>query len=155
MRRSVPVSFLMPDRRLYSLLALAGAAPFVAAALLPLAGFEKIGPFGTPSKLALSYGLTIACFLAGVHWATRLYRQDDAPPFLLVSSNLVALAAWFAYLLLPTSWAIACLVLLFVYLWYVDFRLRGRQLLDAHYFRIRTAATGLVVLSLLTVLAAL
>ena len=65
--------------RLYSLLALTGASPFVACAVLPLAGIGSIPGFGALDVLASTYGLAIVCFLAGAHWATYIYKQHETP----------------------------------------------------------------------------
>ena len=145
----------MPDRRLYSILTLAGAAPFVAAAVLPLLGFESIGPLGPAVDLALSYGLAIVCFLAGIHWATRLYLEVELPLNLLVTSNVVVLGAWFPFLLASESLAATALILAFVFLLFIDYRLLALKVIDQHYFRLRAAATALAIGSLLVILASL
>ncbi len=145
----------MPDRRLYSILTLAGAAPFVAAAVLPLLGFEMIGPLGHATDLALSYGLAIVCFLAGIHWATRLYLDVELPLNLFVASNVVVLGAWFPFLLASESLAAGALIIAFAFLLFVDYRLLGHKIIDEHYFRLRTAATVLAIGSLLVIMATL
>ena len=143
----------MTDSKLYSILTLAGAAPFVAAALLPLLGFDTIGPLGPAVDLATSYGLAIVCFLAGVHWATFLYGQVAEPPVnLFVASNVVVLGVWFPFLLAPAKWTLVALIVAFVFLLYVDYRLLAKQVIEPHYFRMRSTATALAVFSLLIVL---
>jgi hypothetical protein len=138
----------MPDRRLYSILTLTGAAPFVAAAVLPLLGYPTIGPLGPAADLALSYGLAIVCFLSGVHWATWLYLRDKAPFNLFAASNAVVLGCWFPYLLAPAHWTAVALIAAFAFLLFVDVRLRAVGVIDDHYLRIRTVATALAVASL-------
>ena len=48
----------MEDRPIYSALTLAGVTPFLACALLPVAGVEAIEPFGRLHQLAGDYGVT-------------------------------------------------------------------------------------------------
>jgi len=138
----------MTDRRLYSLLTLTGAAPFVAAALLPPLGFPTVGPFGSAVDLALSYGLAIICFLAGAHWATFLYRRDQSPGNLFVASNLVVLGTWIPYLVAPVRVVACAMILAFLALLFIDYRLRQSGVIESHYLTIRTTATVLAVASL-------
>lgn len=142
----------MPDQRLYSILAFAGAAPFVAAAVLPLLGFVDIGPFGPAHEVAAAYGLAIVCFLAGTHWGTYLTRARTLPVNLFITSNVVVLGAWFPFMLASTTGVIVALLIAFAYLLFVDYRLLAVQEIDSAYFRVRVAATSLAAVSLVVVL---
>ena len=73
---------------------LAGAAPFLACALLPIAGVEAFGRLGRLDQLASDYGVAILCFLTGIHWATQLYARAAAPFNLFIGSNVVFLAVF-------------------------------------------------------------
>ena len=141
----------MTDRRLYSLLTLTGALPFVAAALLLPFGVTTVGPLGATVDLALSYGLAIVCFLAGIHWATFLYRRDASPGNLFVASNLVVLGTWIPYLLAPARFVAVAMIVAFIALLWVDYGLERLGVIDSHYLALRTAATLLAVLSLATI----
>lgn len=143
----------MKDRRLYTLLTLTGATPFVAAAVLPLLGFPTIAPFGDLVNVALSYGLAIICFLAGIHWATYLYDHDQTPGNLFLASNLVVLGVWIPYLFAPVPVVAVCMIAAFLALWLIDLRLRQLEVIDAHYLAVRSTATALAVLSLAIVAA--
>ena len=123
----------MTDRPVYTTLTIAGAAPFIAAAALPPLGFETIGLLGPA---------------AGAHWATFLHRRDAAPTNLFVASNVVVLGVWIPYLLAPIGWTAIALIAAFLYLLYVDYRLRAAGAVDAHYLTVRTIATALAVVSL-------
>jgi len=142
----------MDTRHLYSLLAYAGVAPFVACALLPLMGIVSIPPFGPLDQLVNSYGLAIVCFLSGIHWAYYLANKDDLPFNLMVSSNAIFLLAWFGFVVgeLSTSLLIqmASLIILLV----IDWRLRTADVITAHYFRVRLTATSLAIASLVVLL---
>lgn len=138
----------MNDSKLYSLLAFAGASPFLAGALLQLAGIEALGPFGAVDELAASYGLAIVCFLAGTHWATFLYRQSETPFSLLIWSNVVFLVVWFGFVLAGTAWALSAQLVALLALLFVDSRLLRAGLITRDYFRVRSVATSLAAISI-------
>lgn len=144
----------MIQHRLYSILALAGTIPFLAAALFALLGIEAIGPFGSPTDVALSYGLAIASFLAGTHWAIYLLQGPALPLNLFISSNVIVLGAWFPFVLLSAAGAIAALLIAFLCLLYIDYRLLNAGIIEAHYLRVRSVATATAATALLVVMLA-
>ncbi|MDH3336286.1 MAG: DUF3429 domain-containing protein [Gammaproteobacteria bacterium] len=141
----------MQDNRLYSFLALAGASPLVACAVLLVDGVETIPGFGSLDVLACSYGLAIVSFLAGAHWATYMFKQSETPFNLFVSSNVVFLAVWFAFVLASLDVALLTQVLAFLFLLFVDHRMLLSGLISRNYFQVRATATALAVASLLAI----
>ncbi len=142
----------MDDKTVYTTLVIAGATPFLACALLPIAGIDSIPPFGKLDELASHYGLAILCFLTGIHWATQLYSPDKAPFNLFIGSNLVFLAVWIAYVTSSLGWALATQLIAFPLLLAIDFRLLQAGLITRHYLGIRFVATALACFSLLFIL---
>lgn len=142
----------MENNRLYTLLALAGTTPFVACALLPLIGIDTLPVLGALDVLASTYGLAIICFLAGAHWGTYLLSQSATPFNLFISSNVVFLAVWFAFIGATLSWSIATQIVAFQVLLFIDYRLRQHAVISADYFGIRFVATLIATVSLLVVL---
>jgi hypothetical protein len=138
----------MPHRRLYTALALAGTLPFAACALVDLSGASLPWLTVAPHDIVNAYGLGILSFLAGSHWGTYLYRSSESPINLMIASNLLFLAAWFAFVFAGPPVASATQIAVFVALLAVDDRLRRSGLIDGHYFRIRLTATLVAVLSL-------
>jgi hypothetical protein len=128
-------------------LAFAGALPFVASALLLWAGHTSLPVLGVVSNIAGSYGLLILAFMAGVQWGQRLGGIETSLNLLLIS-NTVALAAWFAYLLLSPKLFFASLAALFAVVLMIDKRLAAEGHLSSDYIRTRTAVSALVVMSL-------
>lgn len=128
-------------------LAFAGALPFVVCALLLWAGHTTLPVLGSVSNIAASYGLLILAFMAGIHWGQRLSGVETRLNFFL-SSNAIALAAWFAYLLLSPRLFFAALAMLFAILLLIDRRLGAEGHLPTDYVRTRTTVSALVVLSL-------
>ena len=142
----------MEEKSIYSALTLAGITPFLACALLPLAGVEAIEPLGGLDQLAGSYGMAILCFLTGVHWATQLYASDKVPLNLFVGSNAVFLAVWIAYVATNLTMSLVAQLVAFPLLLAVDFRLQQTGLVSRHYLGIRFIATALACFSLLFIL---
>lgn len=142
----------MHERRLYSILTLTGAAPFVIAAVAPYIGIAAIGPLGTPVFIALSYAVAIVSFLAGAHWATYLYHGRELAVNLLLVSNVVVVVCWVAFLSGSTAASITASVLAFAVLIGIDRMLLARSIIDRHYFRVRLLATVIACLSLVALL---
>ena len=144
----------MKSSALYTGLAFAGATPFLICALLPLIGIDAIAPLGRLDTLVSSYGLAIICFLAGAHWSTYLLREADIQINLLISSNVVFLVVWIAFVAAGLTWVIASQLVAFVALLLIDYRLLRIRVISASYFRVRGIATALAVLSLFLILIA-
>ena len=138
----------MTNQALYSLLAYTGALPFAACALLTILGVAAVDGLGPIDEVAASYGLGIISFVAGTHWATYLYGRSNGTGNLLVSSNVIFLIVWFAYLLAATGAAMIVQAGAFLALLFVDYRLLNAGGISAHYFRVRTLATTIAVVSL-------
>lgn len=145
----------MERKRLYSILAYAGALPFVACALLPYLGIDELRNIGSFDYIARVYGFGIVCFLTGVHWGTFLYKSEACPDNLFVTSNAVFLAVFFAFLLDAGALTLFVLVLAFVCLLYIDYRLLKVGLLDSDYFRLRVTVTSIAVVSLVATIVAI
>jgi hypothetical protein len=128
-------------------LAFAGALPFVTCAVLLWAGHVSFPVLGAVSNIAASYGLLILAFMAGVQWGQRLSGVETSLNLFLIS-NAVALAAWFAYLLLSPKLFFASLAVLFAVVLMIDKRLAAEGHLSPDYIRTRTAVSALVVMSL-------
>jgi ATP/ADP translocase len=128
-------------------LAFAGALPFVAAALLLWAGHVSVPVLGSVANIAASYGLLILAFMVGVQWGQRLSGVETRLNLFLIS-NAIALAGWFAYLLLSPKLFFASLAVLFAVVLMIDKRLAAEGHVSADYIRTRTAVSALVVMSL-------
>ena len=143
----------MESRKLYPLLTYAGVLPFVGCALMPLVGLRQLWNLGSFDYIAGAYGLAIVCFLCGAHWATFLYHRAAAPDNLLVTSNVIVVACWFAFLMAAQAVTLFVLVLALLCLLFIDYRLLRAGLLTDYYFRMRTTATVIAVLSLAIIIA--
>ncbi|MGB5335307.1 MAG: DUF3429 domain-containing protein [Woeseiaceae bacterium] len=143
----------MQDSKLYTALALAGTIPFIACAMLPLLGYESLPRLGPLDQLVASYGLAIVCFLAGSHWGTYLCGRSADSLNLFVISNVIFLATWFAYVGTGIRSALITQVFAFLTLLFIDLRLKESDVISATYFRVRTTATLIAVVSLLIVVA--
>jgi uncharacterized membrane protein YoaK (UPF0700 family) len=122
----------------------AGALPFVIGALLVFLRVHSLPFIGSTQNAVLSYGLLIISFMAGVHWGQYLSGVRGEVN-LLLSSNMVALLAWFGFLLLPTLWFCLLLIFLFAVLYLIDMQLDS----PTDYLKTRRHVTAIVCLSLL------
>ena len=143
----------MESRKLYPVLTYAGALPFAGCALMALFGIETLWNLGSYVHIAAAYGLAIVCFLCGAHWGTYLYNRAAAPDNLFVTSNVIVVACWFAFLMAAQAITLFVLVLAFLCLLFVDYRLLRAGLLTEYYFRMRTIATVIAVASLALIIA--
>lgn len=135
---------------LIRILPYAGVLPFVGCASLLLFGVKSLPPFGQTNTVMFTYGLVIVSFMAGVHWGQYLSGVRTRAN-LLASSNAVALAAWFGFLLLPPFFFSFLLIVLFIILNSIDNHLGDEGTLDASYRKSRRNVTALVCISLLAV----
>lgn len=143
----------MANTRIYSILAYAGALPFLACALLPLLDVRSIKLIGSVDYIAAAYALTIVSFMAGIHWGIALDPQrTEWPVNLFLSSNAVTIMAWLAFLTTTPKITLIICILAFLYLLRVDYHLYALNLLTAHYLQTRRNVTALVVVSLLWVI---
>lgn len=143
----------MQDSKVYTALALAGTIPFIACAMLPLLGYDSLPRLGPLDELVASYGLAIVCFLAGSHWGSYLSGRSADSLNLFVISNVIFLATWFAYVGTGNRSALITQVFAFLTLLFIDLRLKESDVISAAYFRVRTTATLIAVVSLLIVVA--
>lgn len=143
---------MIQETRTYTALALAGTVPFIACALLPLLGYDSIRYLGSLDKVVASYGLAIVCFLAGAHWGTYLSGRSADSLNLFITGNVIFLAVWFAYVGADMKWAIGTQVLAFLTLLFIDLRLKRSDVISNVYFRVRSIATLIAIISLLVVL---
>lgn len=130
-------------------LALFGATPFVIGAFGPIAGFDLATQYGDLAVAALAYGLTIASFMAGVHWGTAISRTDTLPINLFVTSNVLAVVAWLVFLFLAVHLAAIALAVVFLVLLLIDWRLWKAGVINSDYWKTRFWVTVLVVVCLL------
>lgn len=130
----------MTSPSLARLLTLSGALPFWLGVVLLLIGQSWAGP------VALVYAALIASFVSGIHWGLTFGPAEGQSRLLLVTSNVVTLAAWGAALL-PLRWGFALLALLFLGLFLVERRLG--PVWPEWFARLRLQATSLVVIALI------
>jgi hypothetical protein len=131
------------------LLAHLGTIPFLAGALLLTAGIQRIGTALDTVTLMGSYGLAIISFMAGTLWGVSKRSVGASEHGILVVSNVVTLAAWVGFLILPSPLLLLLLTLLFPLLLAADYQLMKQAQITISYFRLRCHVTGVVVAALL------
>ncbi len=133
--------------------------PFVLAVLLAAYGsFNLVDVFGYQLKfsrfksyaLAHSYGVVIVGFLAGIQWGVSLSEKTNRHHF--ISSNVLALSAWFS-LFLFAQWAgVLWLLLSFVVTFAIDHQAHRKQMIPTWFWQLRQRISLLVVILLVVLL---
>ena len=136
------------DDKLYAALAYAGALPFIGCAILPWLGIATLPVIGDCKYISATYGVAIASFMAGIHWGTYLYRSGSLPVNLLLTSNVITLGVWFAFLLTPINVSLAANLVAFAALLAIDYKLAGAGLISDAYMALRRNVTVIVLVSL-------
>jgi Protein of unknown function (DUF3429) len=140
----------MTQSTLIRILPYAGTLPFIYGAVSRFSGglsaMQHVRFFPDMQHMILSYGLLIISFMAGVHWGQ--YLAGLRPRInLLLSSNAVALLAWFCYLQLRPFELLLVYSGIFAGLYVIDVQMG----LDARYMQTRRNVTAIVCSSLLVV----
>lgn len=128
-------------------LAWLGSLPFLACALLALTDFGWLAAVGGPLRIGNLYAVVILAFMAGSHWGQGLGSGSTRSPWL--PSNAVALAAFFAALLLPQTAQALVHAALFVALAGFDYGQWRAGIIDRAYWSTRLQVSTVVVACLL------
>ena len=129
-----------------------GAIPFVTFALCLAFNVTNIPVLGDVKQALNIYGLVIASFMAGTLWGLHLHfpKSDTSWHYKLpIFSNIIAVLLWFAYIALTPRTILIALILGFLSLIIIDWRLMRDNLITKDYFNIRFIVTRIVILSLI------
>lgn len=124
-------------------LAWLGSLPFVACAGLALGDGVAIGVSFDPRAVGNLYALLIVAFMAGAHWGQGLAAGAGAG--LWLPSNALALAAFFAALLLVPALQSLVYAALFGVLLVIDYRAWRAGRIDRDYWNTRCRVSALVI----------
>lgn len=126
----------MTLRGISTVLALAGALPFLLLMLAP----EIVAGFNTASLFA-SYGAIISSFMAGTLWGRAQSKQAGVG--IIVASNVFALIS-FATLAHALPFSLVIQLIVFVLLLIADYRVIAGDAQLTWYWRLRQAVTSVV-----------
>lgn len=147
-------SMVVPERA--AALGVAGLLPFVAGAV---ARFYVPSLLGVPiDTLVLVYAGLILSFVGGAHWGmASAALGDDAyaydGPRVLTVSVVPSLLAW-VFIFLPPLWGLPAMATAFALVFAIDLWLTRLAYAPAWWLRLRLPLTLAVILSLLTLTAA-
>ena len=135
-------------KKLYLYLTYAGALPFIICAVFLAFDVTSILLLGTTKQVLSVYATIIATFIAGNHWGQHLSMKNKWQYYLPISSNVVVVALWFGFLILPFKPLLVIFIVAFLFLWVIDQRLFQHNLITRSYFQMRCFATAIVVSAL-------
>ena len=136
--------------KLNKYLAYAGTLPFIVCALLLIFNINLLFDINTLKMILSSYGLIIISFMAGSHWGEHLHIQAESWGLSLpILSNVIALAAWFSWLILVFRGVLLVYIGLFLALMVVDYYLHQQHLISHAYYRTRCIVTAIVIATLM------
>ena len=136
-------------RQVYPYLTIAGAIPFWFCAICLMLDIQTVPVLGDVQNILMVYGLVISSFLAGSHWGQHLHIDGRWKILLPLSSNVIAVLLWFAYVVLAFKAMLVGFGVSFVILLLIDKMLHQEKIIDSDYYRIRIIVTVLVVASLI------
>ena len=134
----------MNNSKLIKLLTYLGALPFFLAICVSFSSRTFLG-IGA-SEWFLSYGLVILSFMAGSLWG-QVVNEGVRVKRIALASNLVTLAAWFAFLLADSSIVLVIVALGFIALYVVEALAMSHVTRPDYYLSLRLRVTTLVVLA--------
>lgn len=143
----------MATPRLPQALALAGALPFIASAV---ALWMQSAHAAWITQALATYSAVTLSFLGGIQWGTGLGVSDVSPRSarsLFLLSVAPPILGWVMLCLEDAGTRFIVAVFLFGFAWAIDALLYLQKLLPPWFFRVRSMATAIVVLSLLAALA--
>jgi len=143
------------ERKLSTLLTLAGTIPFIVGAFALGTGLQSPVSWFNVEVFFYSYGLLILSFMAGVHWGQHLHMSADSRwrSRLPVFSNALTIGVWLGYLTLAGPAYAVLLSVAFSCLLWIDSRLKAEGIISPEYFQLRGLATLIVIVCLLSTLA--
>ena len=134
----------MNHSNLIKLLTYLGASPFFLAIFISLSNQTFLGVDG--SKCFLTYGLIILSFMAGTLWG-QVVNASTRVKRIALATNVITLAAWFAFLLAGTSSVLLIIALGFIALYLLEFFAISHTQRPDYYLDLRLRVTALVVLA--------
>lgn len=121
-------------------LTISGILPFLIILVLSL---FQIYPIPLDYQFIFStYSVIIISFIAGSHWG--IAKNISNGKRIKIESNLITLIAW-ACILWNSIYAWVVVILCFIYLQYIDLRLRNKSYISQYYYQSRLVATSCVV----------
>jgi hypothetical protein len=116
-----------------------GVIPFIALSLGWLLSYETTDAFNL-------YAVLILSFLGGINWGIGLINKNSK---IIAYSVLPAIIGWLLYLLASIQIFMMGMIILFLIQLSADFKISRLGFYENWFFKLRTRATSLVILSLI------
>ena len=129
---------------LIKLLTYLGTSPFFLAIYISFSNQPFLGISGT--QWFLTYGLVILSFMAGTLWG-QVITASLSVKWVALATNVITLAAWFAFLLAESYLVLLIIMLGFVALYLLELLLMSHIKRPEYYLALRLRVSALVVLA--------
>lgn len=125
-----------------------GALPFLISSAMLTMGVYNLPLLGSTAEILRSYSLAIAVFMCGIHWGQYLQDTRARDMNLLMVSNVLTVICWISYVAASFRAYFVIVILIFLVLLWIDYRLHQDGRITSRYFRMRLAVTLVVCISL-------
>lgn len=115
-----------------------GLLPFIVTAIMIVFGYDF-------SSIFITYGAIILSFMSGVHWGQAVSGTNKFNNFLLLSSNIIALAAWLSLLTTELLISLAILFLGFLVQLAIDIKIKKLGIIENWYLSLRKVTTTILL----------
>jgi hypothetical protein len=146
------VSTVRKERKVITKLIYAGALPFIFTTMVALIGPNSYMYLLDARALFNSYALIICCFLCGALWGLGLAKPDKLPVNVFLWGNSAVVLLWFSWYLLPTFAYRLVLLLVLLWLLWIDRRLLRADIISSWYFKLRVRITAMVTVCVVLLL---
>jgi len=142
---------LLNQKQMAMALTVAGAVPFLVLAVLVYLGQPLPLPLqsqlSSPALILHSYAVIIASFVAGLHWGIHFCKRTGDNIYLY--SSAIALLLWVSMVFAGSTAGFALVLLGFLLLWMVEYRLSLQRVTTAWFWQLRSGVTAVVSVCLL------
>jgi len=141
---------MLNQKQMVVVLTWLGAAPFLILALLVATRQTLPQLPASPALILHVYAVGIANFVAGLHWGIHFCKRTNDNVYLY--SSAIALLLILGLLDAGGTTGLVLVLLAFLLLWIVEYRLSRQRVTTAWFWQLRSAATVVVSVCLLAAL---
>lgn len=123
-----------------------GTLPLVVGGLLVAVGARPAFLPVDPALLVHLYAALIAGFVAGMHWGIHFCKRTSDSVYLF--SSVCVFILWLSFLWAGRALGLCLVLLCFVLLWVVEYRLSQQRVTTVWFWKLRRLVSAIAVISL-------